>query len=326
LVLPAEFVAPYGNDHRHRDYLSAPPQLVRFIDRKDGFSLRPFVYRLKVERDPVTLRKRYVVDETAKFYPRLFVRGDEYKFLFFRSNLHLWGVKDGYAFLLGTDVQGKDMFSRIIYGGRVSLTVGLMGVMISMVLGTLIGLTSGYFGGRVDDVIQRGIEVLMSFPGIPLWIALSAAIPPGWDPIKVFFAITVILSIIGWGGLARVVRGMTLSLKGEEFILAARMNGGTTWWIVTRHLLIGNISYIIVSLTLAIPGMILGETALSFLGLGIQPPMTSWGVLLQQAQDITVLAHQPWLVIPVVMVIVSTLAFNFLGDGMRDAADPLTHR
>ena len=326
LVLPAEFTAPYKLTKRHRRHIAAPPQMIHFFDSEGRFHLRPFVYGLKEVRNPVTLRITYKSDPEQMFLLGLFVRGEEYKLLFFRSNIHLFGVQHGYFFLLGTDLQGKDMWSRIIYGGRISLTVGLVGVLISLVLGTLIGIVSGYLGGSVDDLIQRAIEILMSFPSIPLWMALSAAVPDTWNPIQVFFMITIILSIVGWGGLARVVRGMTLSLKNEDFIPAARINGADLWWIVTRHLLPGNISYLIVSATLAIPGMILGETALSFLGLGIRPPMTSWGVLLQQAQDVTVLAHQPWLTSPVIMVIISVLCFNFIGDGMRDAADPFSSR
>jgi peptide/nickel transport system permease protein len=325
-VLPAELTAPYGPHTRNLDFIGAPPQRIRFIDGEGRLHLRPFVYGLRQERDPRTLRRRYVLDTTRRFPLGLFVRGEGYRFGFFQSNLHLVGVKGGYLFLMGTDKQGRDLFSRVIYGGRVSMTVGLVGVVINIVMGTLIGLISGYFGGRVDDIIQRGIEVLLSFPSIPLWMALSAAVPNYWSPIRVFFAVTIILSLLRWGSLARVVRGMTLSLKSEEFILAARVNGGTTWWILIRHLLPGNVSYVIVAATLAIPAMILGETALSFLGLGIRPPMVSWGVLLQQAQDVTVIAQQPWQIIPVAMVVLSVLAFNFMGDGLRDAVDPLSKR
>ena len=316
-MLPAEFTAPYQLQARHRDFVSAPPQKVRFIDMETGFNLRPFVYGLRKHRDPKSFRRIYTVDTSVKFDIRLFSYDS-------KDSVHLFGVSDGYMFLLGTDLQGRDMLSRVIYGGRVSLTVGLLGVVISLTIGTIIGLISGYFGGRVDNVIQRSIEVLMSFPSIPLWLALSAALPPDWNPIKVFFSVTIILSVIGWGGLGRVVRGMTLAMKTEEYVEAAKMNGGTTWWILSRHLLPGNVSYIIVQATLAVPSMILGETTLSFLGLGIRPPMTSWGVLLTQAQDTTVIAHQPWLILPVVLVVMSVLCLNFIGDGMRDAADPFS--
>lgn len=326
IMLPAEFTAPYRSNTHHAKFIAAPPQRIHLFDGEGRFTLRPFVYGLRKERDPITFGRIYTIDPKVRFPIHLFIRGEEYKFLFVKTDIHLFGVHDGYMFLLGTDLQGRDMLSRIIYGGRISLTVGLVGVLISIVVGTSAGLISGYFGGIFDEVVQRAIEVLMSFPSIPLWLVLSAALPSHWSPLKVYFGITVILSIIVWGGLARVVRGMTLSLKNEESILAAKMNGATTWWIISRHLLPRNMSYIIVRATLAIPGMILGETALGFLGLGVRPPMVSWGVLLQGAQDVTVLAHQPWLIIPVIMVIVSVLAFNFMGDGMRDAANPFSYR
>lgn len=331
-VLPAEFTAPYARNQRHEGYLLAPPQMVHFV-RPDGrFSLRPFVYGLEQARDPVTLRL-FAVPNSDVIYPvRLFPRdpvgggqgtgqGGESR------QLRLFGVESpGKIFLLGTDRQGRDMFSQILYGGRISLTVGFVGVVVTIVLGTLIGLFSGYMGNVVDDLIQRGIEIMNAFPTIPLWIALSAAIPLTWAPLKVFFAISALLSLIGWGGLARVVRGMTLSLRSEDYILAARMNGGTVWWMVIRHLLPAILSYVIVRATLAIPGMILGETALSYLGLGLHPPMVSWGVLLQQAQDITLLVQAPWVIAPVFILVVIVLSFNFLGDGLRDAVDPFSGR
>jgi len=327
VVLPAEFVAPYALNQRHEAYLGVPPQPPRFITPDGRFTLRPIMLGLKPERDPVTLRRRFIPDPEQRYPIRLLVRGAPWTLLGIESDIHLFGVEgQGRMLLLGTDLQGRDMLSQILYGGRISLTVGMVGVAISMLLGTLIGLASGYIGGRFDDFVQRTVEVLVSFPSIPLWIALSAAIPPEWSSIRVFFAITVILSLIGWGSLARVVRGMTLSLKNEDFVQASRMNGGTTWWIITRHMFPGMLSYIIVRVTLAIPGMILGETALSFLGLGIQPPMVSWGVLLQQVQNISALAHQPWLMAPVLFLVITVLAFNFTGDGLRDAADPFSSR
>ena len=326
LVLPAELTAPYPLNERHTGFLDVPPQFLRFITPDGRFSLRPFVYGLKQERDPETLRRLYVPNEEEIYPVGLFVPGEESRsFLGLTWDRHLLGVESpGKLFLLGTDTQGRDLFSQLLYGGRISLTVGLVGVALSLVLGGIVGLVSGYLGSIVDDLIQRGIEVMISFPSIPLWIALSAAIPAEWNSIQVFFGITVILSSIGWGGLARVVRGMTLSLQNEDYVKAGRINGATTWWIVTRHLFPGTLSYMIVAATLAIPGMILGETALSFLGLGIQPPMVSWGVLLKQAQDITVLAHKPWLIAPVFFLTVAVLSFNFLGDGLRDAADPFS--
>ncbi len=240
--------------------------------------------------------------------------------------MHLFGVENGVWFPLGTDIQGRDLLSRLIYGGRISTTVGLVGVAVSLITGVLVGMVSGYAGGRVDQVIQRGIEVLLSFPSIPLWMALSAALPREWGAIKVYFVISLILSVISWGGLARIVRGMTLSLKNEEYVLSARMSGGGTTWIVLQHLLPANLSYVIVSVTLSIPQMILAETSLSFLGLGIRPPFVSWGVLLRDAQNTSKLAQFPWLIAPVFAMSATVLASNFVGDGLRDAIDPFSNQ
>ena len=321
VALGAEFFAPYGKTTRF-DAILAAPRLPRFVDAEGRLHLRPFVYAYKKGRDPETLRRTYVAD-TAETHPlRFFVRGDEYEFLFFKSSWHLFGVEGGETFLLGTDNQGRDLFSRVIHGARLSTTIGLCGVAISLVLGIVIGMISGYLGGFVDQAIQRGIEVLLSFPSIPLWLALSALLPLDWSPRRIFFFITIILSILNWGSLARIVRGMTLSVKNEEYVLAARMGGGGKWWIIRRHLFPANLSYAIVAATLSVPEMILGETALSFLGLGLRPPAVSWGVLLQAAQKVSVLGVAPWLIAPVGFVIITVLAFNFVGDGLRDAVDP----
>lgn len=233
-----------------------------------------------------------------------------------------FGVEEGTIFLFGTDRLGRDVFSRILYGARISTTIGLVGVFLSMVLGIIIGGISGYYGGKIDNFIQRTIEFLISIPTIPLWMALSAALPRYWSQIKVYFAITVILSLIGWTGLARVVRSKFLSLKDEDFVVAARLAGASEWRIIFKHMLPSLTSHLIASATLAIPGMILGETGLSFLGLGLRPPAISWGVLLQEAQNIRTVALYPWLLIPGLFVIVTVLCFNFVGDGLRDAADP----
>jgi peptide/nickel transport system permease protein len=318
-----EFVAPGSNSGRNSQMAYAPPQRIRFLG-VDGLHLRPFVYGWQVHRDPETLRKIYREDR-SKVYPlRLFVRADRYRFWgLVESDLHLFGVeRPGHVYLLGTDALGHDLFSLILYGARISLTIGLVGVTLSFILGLLIGVISGYFGGWIDNLIQRFIEIVRSFPSIPLWMALGAALPAHWSPLQAYFGITLVLSFIGWTGLARQVRGKIISLREEDFAVAARLCGASQWRVMVRHLLPSFASHIIVSLTLAVPHMILGETALSFLGLGLRPPVVSWGVLLKEAQNINSLALHPWLLAPVAFVIVTVLAFNFLGDGLRDAADP----
>ena len=318
-----EFLAPYTLNHRQVAYAFAPPQRLQFVSA-EGVHLRPFVYGIKGVRHPETLRKFYIEDRSQRYAVRLFVRGAPYRFWgLFETDIHLFGVDDGGTlFLLGTDHLGRDLLSRIIYGSRISLTIGLVGVTLSFVFGLVIGVVSGYYGGWIDNLIQRGIEILRSFPSIPLWMALAAALPSSWSPLQIYMGITVVLSFIGWTGLARQVRGKILSLREEDFATAALLAGASRWRIMTRHLLPSFMSHIIVSLTLAVPGMILGETSLSFLGLGLRPPVTSWGVLLKEAQNVQAVAFQPWLLTPVIFVIITVLAFNFVGDGLRDAADP----
>lgn len=318
-----EFIAPYAAVTRNVRYAYAPPQRLHWISQH-GVSLRPFVYRLDGWRDQDTMRPRYRENTTQREPLRLFVHGERYRcWGIFETDRHLFGVRSGNTiFLLGTDRLGRDIFSRIVYGARVSLTIGLLGVLMSFVLGLLIGCISGYAGGWVDMLIQRVIEILRSFPAIPLWLALSAALPSYWSPLQIYLGITVLLSFIGWTGLARQVRGKILSLRQEDFAVAALLAGASQWRIMTRHLLPSFMSHIIVTITLAIPSMILGETALSFLGLGLRPPVTSWGVLLKEAQNVQSIVLYPWLLTPVIFVILTVLAFNFVGDGLRDAADP----
>jgi len=317
-----EFFSPYDIYQRYPKYIYCPPQRIHFFD-EEGFHLRPFIYGLKGKPDPVTLRREYTLDKAEKYPLYFFVRGDEYKLWnVFPGNVHFFGVKDSVLFLFGTDKLGRDLFSRNLFASRISLSIGLVGVAISFILGCSLGGISGYYGGASDMIIQRIIEFLICIPTIPLWMALSAALPALWSPIKIYFGITIILSIIGWCGLARVVRGKLLELREEDFVMAARISGSNELRIISRHLLPSFLSYLIVNLTLSIPWMILGETSLSFLGLGIRPPAVSWGALLKDGQNIRTVAQNPWLFIPGLFVIVVVLAFNFVGDGLRDAADP----
>ncbi len=319
-----EVVAPYDPRARHSSHTFVPPQAIHFYDSEGGLSLRPFVYKLERHIDPRSLRRTYTEDRSQRYYVKLFHRGHPYEWWgLFETDLHLFGVdEEATIFLLGTDRLGRDMLSRILYGARISLSIGLVGVAISLVLGLLFGGISGYYGGLTDTVVQRVIELLRSFPTIPLWLALSAAVPQEWSQLQVYFSITVILSVLGWTGLARVVRGKLLALREEEFVTAALVAGEREGTIIRRHLLPSFMSHIIVSITLSIPGMILAETALSFLGLGLRPPEISWGVLLKEAQNISVVGLHPWLLLPAAPVVVTVLAFNFVGDGLRDAADP----
>ncbi|WP_028609126.1 ABC transporter permease [Paenibacillus harenae] len=323
-ALFAQFLAPYGLQNYDSKYVNAPPMKLRFVDAEGKFHIRPFVYELKSARDPETMRKIFTSD-TEKRYPlQFFVKGESYKFLgLVPATTRLIGVEvPGRIFLLGTDALGRDLLSRILLGSQVSLSIPLVGVGISFVLGLIIGGVSGYFGGWLDSVIQRIIEIIRSFPTLPLWMALSAAIPPRIPVVRMYIYIVIIFAFIEWTGLARVVRGKFISLKNEDYVVAAKIAGVGDAKIIVKHLLPGFISYLVVATTLAIPGMILAETAMSFLGLGIRSPATSWGVLLQEAQQIDNIALYPWKIIPLGTVILTVLTFNFLGDGLRDAADP----
>jgi len=322
----AEFLAPFATDTHNALYTYAPPQPLHLFERsEDGWRFRPHVNGYTTEVDPVALRRTFVVDREVRHPVGFFVQGVPYKLLgLIPADRHLIGpvTQGDPMFLLGADRLGRDVLSRTVAGTRISLTIGLVGVTLSLFLGVLLGGVSGYFGGWVDTLIQRLIEFLQSIPAIPLWMGLAAAIPLTMPPLRVYFLITVILSIIGWAGLARVVRGRFLSLKTEDFVIAAKLDGCSDLRIIMRHMVPSFMSHIIAVVTLAIPGMILAETALSFLGIGLRPPIVSWGVLLQEAQNIRSVATAPWLFWPGAGVIIAVLALNFLGDGLRDAADP----
>jgi peptide/nickel transport system permease protein len=322
MIVIAEFLAPYNLATRNMDNIYAPPQKLRLFH--DGQFVGPFVYGRTMRLNMDNLKREYTDNTKDVQKLRFFCRGDAYKFWgLIPGDIHLFcPAKDGQLFLAGTDRLGRDMFSRIIYGARISLTIGLLGVAVSFILGIVIGGVAGYRGGIIDFLTQRIIEVLQSLPSIPLWLALAAIMPVTWSPLLVYFGITFILGLLDWTGLARAVRSKLLALREEDYVLAAQLMGARGGRIIGRHLVPGFMSHLIASATISIPGMILGETALSFLGLGLRPPITSWGVLLQEATNINVVALYPWLMLPVLPVIVVILAFNFLGDGLRDAADP----
>lgn len=326
VVIFADFIAPYNFVETHRNFVYAPPSRIRWVDAT-GKWIGPHVYGMKKSRDPVTFELKYVEDPDTVVPVKLFVRGEKYRFLgLWETDLHFFGVEassdKAMLLLLGADRFGRDLFSRLVIGGRVSMTVGLLGTFLSVFIGAVVGALSGYYGGWVDVLIQRFTELLRSFPRIPLWLALAVIIPPSWPSTWVYFGIVTVLSLIGWMGVARVMRGMTLSLREKEYILAAKVIGVSDWKIIARHLIPNTLSYLIVVSTLSVPGMILGESTISFLGLGIKEPMTSWGLLLSQAQSLSELESHPWLMVPGIFIMIAVLSFNFVGDALRDAVDP----
>ena len=321
-----EIFAPYTPAWKDLDHIYAPPQLPVY-SWTHGWHVKAVVRHV----DPITFRSAYVEDAGSIIPLSFFVRGEPYELWgLIHMDRHFFGVDlSAYTgkgvptfYLMGADKYGHDLLSRILYGARISLSVGIVGIVLTFVLGLAIGGISGYVGGAVDNVIQRGIEIADAFPKLPLWLALGAVMPPDWSPLRVYFGITIVLSLLGWTQLARVVRGKILSLREEDYAIAARLLGANHSRVIFRHLLPGFTSHIIVALTLSVPGMILGETSLSFLGMGLRPPVVSWGVLLQDCMNLQAVGNYPWLLLPVVFIVLTVLCYNFLGDGLRDAADP----
>lgn len=331
IALFADFLAPYGKNEYNPDLTNMAPKGIHWVDKEGNFSFRPFVYELVGSYDPITFLPMYEENTEKKEYVSLFVKGTPYKlFGLIDCDVHFFGLKktvdeDGGIYgiyLFGTDQAGRDLYSRTLVGAQISCTVGLVGVLLSFILGLLLGGLSGYFGGVIDTIIQRLIDFTISLPTIPLWMALAAAVPSNWPVTKTYFCITIILSLVGWPGLARTVRSKFISLKNEDFVKAAKISGAGTFRVIWKHMVPMFTSHLIAQLSLSIPGMILGETSLSFLGLGLRAPAVSWGVLLADAQKFRNVALYPWTMIPGFFVIITVMAFNFVGDGLRDAADP----
>ncbi len=318
-----ELIAPYSSVQRNTNYIMGPPQTFKFRNSNGSFTLFPHIFDVNSERNIESLELEYKqIPEKAKPV-KLFVRGEKYRlFGLIPGSIHLFGVENGFFHLWGTDSLGRDLFSRTIYATRTSLSIGVLGLIIAFYIGLLLGGISGYFGGWIDNFIQRFIEFVRSIPTFPLWMGLAAAMPREWSPLRVYFVLTIILGLIGWTNLARRVRSKLLSIREEDYITAAKLAGSGDFRIIFKHMIPSFLSYIIVDLSIAFPSMILSETSLSFIGLGLRPPVTSWGVLLKASQNIRSISSSPWMFIPAIFVILAVLAFSFVGDGLRDAADP----
>lgn len=326
-ALFADFLSPYDFRRRNVPYKYAPPSQIHWRD-DTGALTRPHVFARTSRLDVLEGRMDWIEDTSQRYYLRFFVRGAPYRlFGLIETDIRLFGVDEGgYLTIWGADLLGRDLYSRILAGSRVSLTAGLLGVIISLFLGATIGAISGYMSGTVDLVVQRIIEFMNSFPQLPIWLAISAALPPTWSSVQIYIGVVTVLALVQWGGLARAVRAKVLAYRRNDYVLAAEASGATATWIMFKHLLPSVTSHIIVTATLAVPVMILAESTLSFLGVGIQPPMTSWGVLLQDAQNVQSMALRPWMLLPGLAIFIAVLAFNFFGDGLRDAADPYSNK
>ncbi|MGI9322629.1 MAG: ABC transporter permease [Pseudomonadales bacterium] len=319
-----EFVSPYSPDNRNIQAINAPPMAIHFFDAQGSFHLRPFVYSYDMQVNADTWMREYSENVQQRHPIYFFEQAEPYMLWnLLETDMHLFATRGaGYIHLFGTDQLGRDLFSRVFHGARVSLSIGVVGVFLTLLLGVLLGGLAGYLGGSVDRLVQRVIEVLQSLPTLPLWMALSAALPVSWSSLGVYFGITIILSLFGWPALARQVRGKFLALREEDFVVSARLLGAGKMRVIFKHMLPSFNSHLIATATLAVPGMILGETALSFLGIGLRAPVVSWGVLMQQAQNYQAIVLTPWLLIPGLFVVLTVMAFNLLGDGLRDAVDP----
>jgi peptide/nickel transport system permease protein len=324
LAVFADFFCPTSISGVNLPEAFTPPQKIHLIDHEGNFHLRPFVYNYTYTVDPLTFKVRWEEDTSKRYEIQLFVRGSEYKILWFiPSNIHLYGVEEGGTiYLLGTDKLGRDLWGKACEAGRISLSMSLFGTLISVVFGSVLGVASGYYGGWVDNLLQRFTEFVAAFPSLPLWMALAAIVPKTADPFDVFVIMACIFALLSWTTLAREVRGKVLSLRETDFILAAKEMGASDARIIFRHLYPNTLSHVIVILTLTVPGVILAESFLSFLGIGITEPLISWGLMMRNTQDIQTLGQNSWILAPIVFIVVAVLGFNFLGDGLRDAADP----
>ena len=319
----ADFIAPYTKDFSDRSMAYVPPSVVFTIDENGKLS-RPYTYNYIREFDQENLKMVYKLDRSHKYYLKFLSQGQSYKFLgFIPMKRHLVTVEnDGRLFLLGSDINGRDVFSRLLFGGRISMTIGFLALFVLFPIGLIYGGISGYLGGKVDIIMMRFAEAVMSIPSFYLLIILASILPSGMTSIQRFMLIVIILALIGWAGFARVVRGMVLSIKNEEFVLAAKTIGQSKWGIIVKHILPQTTSYVIVAMTLSVPGYILSESGLSFLGLGIQQPDASWGNMLKEAQEFTNIIYRPWLLTPGFLIFIAVLSFNLIGDTIRDILDP----